>query len=79
VPLFIQVHSIEAAKRPTWQRREGADLDEFGAVCLRHWVSEITGTAFCLAEAENADLARALHDGELGIHPERIHPVSERL
>jgi hypothetical protein len=78
VPLFIQVHSITGAAPVAWaaHRHDSAD---FGAICLRHWVSDPQDVAFCLAEADSADRAAALHADERSLCLERIHPVLERL
>ena len=79
VPLFLDIHSIviDLTADEVAAIHRGSAEGAPGARCLRYWVSVRTGRMFCLIEADDAGLARAVHASVEGLANEECHPVSE--
>ncbi len=78
MPIFMDRHYIEGATRQAIDGAHELDLelqDEYGVQMMTYWFDEARSTAFCLAEAPNAEALRKLHESSHGFIPSEITPV----
>lgn len=80
MPLFMDVHELDAVTMDAVREAHGADLavqDEYGVDYQRYWVDEAQGKIFCLVEAPDADSANAVHRAAHGLVADAIYQVRE--
>jgi hypothetical protein len=81
VPLFMDVHTIEAGvSEDDVAAAHRADLETQGAhgvEYLRYWVDEEAGKVFCLVQAPDAEAAATVHREAHGLVADEIYPVTE--
>ena len=79
--LYLDIHTIaDAVSVDDVAKAHMADLQkqaEHDVRYLRHWVREIDGKVFCLADAPSADAAAAMHRDAHGLLADEIYPVQE--
>ncbi len=78
MPIFMDRHYIEGATRQAMESAHEQDLemqDEHGVHIMTYWFDEARSTAFCLADAPNAEALRNLHESSHGFVPNEIIPV----
>ena len=81
MPLFMDVHSIEAGvSAADVAEAHRADLEtqgQHGVSYKRYWVDEKAGKIFCLVEAPDAEAANTVHREAHGLVADDIFEVTE--
>ncbi|MBT8213504.1 MAG: DUF4242 domain-containing protein [Acidimicrobiia bacterium] len=82
MPLFMDRHELGVGTTAEdVARAHMADLgiqDKFGAKYVSYWFDHATGAAFCLVEADSAEIASAVHAESHGMVANQIIPVDEQ-
>jgi len=82
MPIFMDRHHIEGANRHAMEIAHQQDLDiqgDFDVTMMTYWFDEERSTAFCLAEAPNAEALRDLHAHAHGFVPNEVTEVDPLL
>lgn len=65
MPLFLEIHTmaegVSLESVATMHPVGATSPSGLGATCLRSWVSAPTRKVICLVEADDPDVARAIH------------------
>ena len=81
MPLYMDMHTIEGGVSATdvaeAHRKDLETQDSYGVKYLRYWVDESAGKIFCLVEADDGELANAVHREAHGLVADEIFAVSE--
>jgi len=78
MPIFMDRHFIEGASKQAIEAAHKQDLDiqgDFDVNLMTYWFDEARSTAFCLAEAPNAEAIRDLHAHSHGSIPNEVIEV----
>ena len=82
MPIFMDRHYVEGATRHAMELAHQQDLDiqeDFDVNLMTYWFDEERATAFCLAEAPNADALKDLHAHSHGFVPNEVTEVDPLL
>ena len=81
MPLFMDIHQkVDGVTEEAVAEAHFKDLQtqaKYGVNYKKYWVSEKTGTIFCLVEAPNKEAAERVHREAHGLVADEIHEVSE--
>lgn len=78
MPIYMDRHFLEGATRHAVETAHKQDLeiqDDFDVHIMTYWFDEARSTAFCLADAPNAQALRDLHAHSHGFVPNEITEV----
>ena len=78
MPIYMDRHYVEGATRYAIETAHRLDLDiqeDFNVNIMTYWFDEERSTAFCLAEAPDAESLRDLHAHSHGLVPNEINEV----
>lgn len=78
MPIFMDIHNVPGATAEDLRKAHDADMNiqhKHGVVCLKYWLNEEAGKAFCLFEAPSADAANSVHREAHGLLAEKIIEV----
>jgi class 3 adenylate cyclase len=78
MPIYMDRHFVEGASRHAMETAHKQDLEiqgDFEVNIMTYWFDEARSTAFCLAEAPNAEALRDLHAHSHGFVPNEVTEV----
>ena len=78
MPMYMDIHNVPGATVEDLRKAHEADMDiqhKHGVQCLRYWLNEEAGKAFCLFEAPSAEAANSVHREAHGLVAEKIIEV----
>ncbi len=82
MPIFMDRHYVEGATKHAMELAHQQDIDiqgDFDVNLMTYWFDEERATAFCLAEAPNADALKDLHAHSHGMVPNEVTEVDPLL
>ncbi|MFN2187304.1 MAG: nickel-binding protein [Candidatus Promineifilaceae bacterium] len=82
MPIFMDRHEVEGATKHAMELAHEKDLalqSDYDVKMMTYWFDEERATAFCLAEAPNADAIRELHAHSHGSIPNEVTEVNPLL
>jgi len=78
MPIYMDRHFVEGATRHAMETAHKQDLEiqgDYDVNIMTYWFDEARSTAFCLAEAPNAEALRDLHAHAHGFIPNEVTEV----
>jgi class 3 adenylate cyclase len=78
MPIYMDRHFVEGATRHTVEMAHKLDLEiqgDFNVNIMTYWFDEARSTAFCLADAPNAEALKDLHAHSHGLVPSEVSEV----
>lgn len=78
MPIYMDRHYLEGATRQTLEMAHNQDLEiqeDYDVKLMTYWFDETRSTAFCLAEAPDAESLRDLHAHSHGSIPNEVLEV----
>lgn len=78
MPIYMDIHNVPGATTEDLRKAHEADMHiqhKHGVQCLKYWLNEEAGKAFCLFEAPSAEAANSVHREAHGLLAERIIEV----
>lgn len=82
MPIFMDRHYVEGATKHAMELAHQQDIDiqaDFDVNLMTYWFDEERTTAFCLAEAPNAEALKDLHAHSHGMVPNEVTEVDPLL
>lgn len=81
MPLYIDIHQkvdgVTAEAAADAHLKDLQTQAKYGVNYKKYWISEQTGTIFCLVEAPNKEAAERVHREAHGLVADEIYEVSE--
>jgi class 3 adenylate cyclase len=78
MPIYMDRHYVEGATKHAMETAHEQDIEiqgDFDVNIMTYWFDEVRSTAFCLADAPNAEALRDLHAHSHGFIPNEVTEV----